>query len=170
MIGKLKKTSNFRSEPFPLSFLLILLFFQAQKTGEFTFGAQRVEWKWPCWMGSIQDPSVRSSSTPDSWRLLVPALTRWAQAYLTSVSLISCWKNCLLFSFWLFKNYFLNRLFGSRVLMTCKGTKGHHHGVKLDPPLQTSWPRNILEKCYVVSAFFFKKDVSLAFISLCFFK
>lgn len=38
----------------------------------------------------------------------------------------------------IFKIYFLNRPFGSRVLMTCKGAKDHHHGVKLDPALQTS--------------------------------
>lgn len=59
---------------------------QAQRTGESTFGALRVGWRWPCWMGNIPDPSTRCSSTPDTWRSPVPALTWWDQTYHVSLS------------------------------------------------------------------------------------
>lgn len=50
---------------------------QVQRTDEFTCGAQRAGWRWPCWTVNIQGPSTLCSLTPNTWRLPAPALTWW---------------------------------------------------------------------------------------------
>lgn len=52
---------------------------QAPRTEEFTCGALRVGWRWPCWTESIKVPSALFSLTPGTWCLLARAPTWWDQ-------------------------------------------------------------------------------------------